>query len=242
MCAPAGDERLGSQQTTVREYTYSYDRFGNRWQQDLTGGSGFDSEFSFASASNRLTTSSFTYDGSGNQATPEPGSPTLTYSQENRLTGVSGGPQYVVDAQGRRVQRTFDSVTTDYFYLGATVIAEKTGSAWTDYIFPSTSLGTSFGGQRIAQNTGTSLSTTKFLHPDHLGSTRVCTDGSGDNGPSGAWTCHYEPFGEFRAGSTCSDNPANFPTTYRFAGMQWDEDAGRGCVELYADVRRAAAS
>jgi len=63
------------------------------------------------------------------------------------------------------------------------VISEKLGSAWTDYIF--------FGNQRIAQQTGSTLTVAKFLHQDHLGSTRVCTDGSGNS----AGTCDYEPFG-----------------------------------------------
>jgi hypothetical protein len=61
--------------------------------------------------------------------------------------------------------------TTEYFYIGAQLVSEKQGSNWTDYIF--------FGGQRIAQQTGASLSTTTFLHTDHLGSTRVCTDSTG---------------------------------------------------------------
>jgi RHS repeat-associated protein len=116
---------------------------------------------------------------------------------------------WVRRAKGRRVRKTVGSTVTEYFYLGATVIAEKKGETWTDYIF--------FGGQRIAQNTGSTLSTTRFLHPNHLGSTRVCADGSGDS----AGTCYYEPFGEFRAGTTCS-----VPTVYRFAGMEWDGEIG----------------
>ena len=100
-------------------------------------------------------------------------------------------------------------MVTEYFYSGSVVMAEKTGSAWTDYIF--------FGGQRIAQQTGATASTANYLHTDHLGSTRVCTDGNGaSNG-----TCDYEPFGEIQGGASCS-----VPTNYLFAGMEFDAETG----------------
>jgi RHS repeat-associated protein len=134
--------------------------------------------------------------------------PVYTFNLENFMTNAST-VQYSVDAQGRQVQKTATGVTTDYFYSGAVVIAEKTGSTWTDYIF--------LGGQRIAKQTGDSLATATFFHADQLGSTRVCTSSSGDS----AGTCDYEPFGEIQPGSTCS-----VPTNYRFAGMEWDADAG----------------
>ena len=53
-----------------------------------------------------------------------------------------------------------------------------------------------FGGLRIAKQTGTSLTTTTFLHVDHLGSTRLCTDSTG----ASAGTCDYEPYGEVQPG------------------------------------------
>lgn len=56
-----------------------------------------------------------------------------------------------------------------------------------------------------------------FLHTDHLGSTRVCTDASGNS----LGACTFEPFGEVQPGSTCS-----VPTNFRFAGMEWDSETG----------------
>jgi len=82
-------------------------------------------------------------------------------------------------------------------------------SQWPDYIF--------FGNQRIAQQTGSMASTAVYLHGDHLGSVRVCTDSNGN--PNG--TCDYEPFGEVQPGSTCS-----VPTNFRFTGAQWDAESG----------------
>ncbi len=113
------------------------------------------------------------------------------------------------------MKRSVNSTTTNYLYSGSVVISEKQGSSWTDYIF--------FGNQRIAQQSGaapitssTSATTAKYVHADHLGSTRRCTDSNGNSNGS----CDYEPFGEFQPGSSCS----NLPTNYRFAGMEYDSE------------------
>ncbi|MCL4524528.1 MAG: hypothetical protein M1453_00390 [Acidobacteria bacterium] len=116
-----------------------------------------------------------------------------------------GSPSYTVDAQGRRVKKTVSGTTTDYFYVGADLIAEKTGSTWKDYIF--------FAGQRMAEQTGSTAASAIYLHTDHLGSTRRCTNADG----SSAGTCDYEPFGENQPGTSCS-----VPTRFRFAGMDFD--------------------
>ncbi|MCL5286446.1 MAG: hypothetical protein M1453_00395 [Acidobacteria bacterium] len=100
---------------------------------------------------------------------------------------------------------TVSGTTTDYFYVGADLIAEKTGSTWKDYIF--------FAGQRMAEQTGSTAASAIYLHTDHLGSTRRCTDASGGS----AGTCDYEPFGENQPGTSCS-----VPTRFRFAGMDFD--------------------
>ena len=198
------------QQTRIqRKYSYDYDRFGNRWAQTLVAGSGFGGSNSFDYASNRVTSTGFSYDASGNITANGPGT-SFTFNQENFITAASASNSYSVDTRGRRVKKTVSGVTTSYFYSGSVVISEKLGSAWTDYIF--------FGNQRIAQQTGSTLTVAKFLHQDHLGSTRVCTDGSGNS----AGTCDYEPFGEFQPGSACS----SLPTNYRFAGMYYDSESG----------------
>ena len=198
----------GPDSNIQRKYSYDYDRFGNRWAQTVTAGSGLGGTNTFNYGSNRVTTSGFTYDTSGN-ITANASVSSLSYNQENGLTSVGASISYVFDAQGRRVRKTVSGTVTDYFYAGAVVIAEKAGSTWTDYIF--------FSGERIAKQTGSSLTTTTFLHTDHLGSTRVCTNSSG----SSAGTCDYEPFGEVQPGTTCS-----IPTNFRFAGMEWDSETG----------------
>ncbi|MBI3664244.1 MAG: RHS repeat-associated core domain-containing protein [Acidobacteria bacterium] len=133
----------------------------------------------------------------------------FTYNQENFMTAAGASVSYVYDAEGRRVRKTAGSTVTEYFYAGAELISEKQGSTWTDYVF--------FDGQRIAKQTGSTAASAVYLHTDHLRSTRVCTDANGNS----TGTCDYEPFGEIQPGSSCS-----VPTNFRFAGMEWDSDAG----------------
>ena len=190
-----------------RKYQYDYDRYGNRWGQNVVAGTGYNTQLGFDTTNNRINSTGFAYDGSGNLTANNTGI-TFSYNQENfMLTAWTTAYQY--DAQGRRVRENVNGTVTDYFYSGSVVISEKQGSSWTDYIF--------FGGQRIAKQTGTMASTATYIHPDHLGSTRVCTDANGNS----AGTCDYEPFGEIQPGSTCG-----IPTNYRFGGMEWDTETG----------------
>ena len=197
----------GTDANIQRKYQYDFDRYGNRWGQNVVAGSGLPGANTFNSSNNRITSTGFSYDGSGNLAANGPGT-SFSYNQENFMT-AAGTTTYKYDAQGRWVRKTVGSTVTDYFYSGSELVAEKQGSQWIDYIF--------FGNQRIVKQTGSTTATASYLHTDHLGSTRVCTDSSGaSNG-----TCDYEPFGEVQPGSSCSA-----PTNLRFAGMEWDADAG----------------
>ncbi len=192
-----------------RKYSYDYDRFGNRWAQNVVAGSGLGGTNTFNYASNRVTSTGFSYDTSGNVTANGAGT-SYTFNPENFITAAGASVTYSVDTLGRRAKKTVSGVTTNYFYSGSVVISESQGTTWTDYIF--------FGNQRIAQQTGSTLTAAKFLHQDHLGSTRVGSDGSGNS----AGSCDYEPFGEFQPGSSCS----NLPTNYRFAGMEYDSETG----------------
>ena len=160
-----------------------------------------------------MTSSGFSFDNSGN-ATATGAGTSFGYNPESFLTSASvtgvGSGTYVRDAEGRRVRKTAGSTATDSFYSGSELIAEKTGSVWTDYIF--------FGGLRVAQvvKDGANPAVTTYLHTDHIGSVRRCTDSGGNQ--NGA--CDYEPFGEVQLGTTCS-----VPTDFRFAGMQWDSES-----------------
>jgi RHS repeat-associated protein len=150
---------------------YSYDQYGNRWV-----GAGYilpqnvgltpQTQSSFTSATNRLAVSG--YDISGNQTQDGQGRQ-FTYDAENRqLTFNTTAGTYSYDGNGRRVRKTDATGTIVFVYNAAgLLVAEYTTVP--------------------AQPNGTS-----YLITDHLGSTRLVTDISGN-----VKARHdYLPFGE----------------------------------------------
>jgi RHS repeat-associated protein len=151
--------------------TNSYDPFGNR-----TVNVGI--AHTISTATNRITgvaeMSAPTYDDAGNMSShPLIGS--LTYDAENRQTTFSGSNKtgtYYYDGQGQRVQRVttgMDGGTTIYVYDAFGKLAAEYSSA-----------------------TQSDAGSTFYRTTDHLGSTRVVSDQSGE-------VCEqrdYYPFGE----------------------------------------------
>ena len=86
---------------------YVYDQYGNRTQQNVTCGSGPQPQFSFNAATNRISTTGYTYDAAGNLTWD--GNCSYTWDGENRpLTStcpVSGTTTYIYDAEGRRIAK-----------------------------------------------------------------------------------------------------------------------------------------
>ena len=63
-------------------YSYAYDRFGNRWSQTVTAGTGSSSSLSFTSSNQIASGSGVTYDAAGD--TTDDGVTTYTYDAEGR--------------------------------------------------------------------------------------------------------------------------------------------------------------
>lgn len=117
----------------------------------------------FTTSNNRTTdTPPYAYDASGNLTQNHQYTTTnsFTYNPENFNVSAPNST-YVVDAIGRRVKKIVSGTTTDVFYIGSEIIAEKSGDTWTDYVF--------VGGQRIAQQVkvGSNPATVHYLHTDH---------------------------------------------------------------------------
>jgi RHS repeat-associated protein len=164
----------------------SYDRYGNRWTQALTAGSGPSVSLTFgASGMGSSTTnqpSGYTFDASGNM-TVEPLSPpnNMTYDGENRMTAFSGnggGASYTYDGNGLRVVKAVSGGTTTVSVLaGSSVIAEyDNGVAPTapsrEYIYNPA------GGATTGLLAMISAGATTYYHQDHL-SARLTTNASG---------------------------------------------------------------
>jgi len=96
-------------------YTYAYDRFGNRWQQNgpHSWQPGFD-------ANNHMVPGlGVTYDAAGNETND--GTTAYTYDSENRIIAAtnsgSGASSYLYDADGRRIRKASAATgTRDYLY------------------------------------------------------------------------------------------------------------------------------
>ena len=159
--------------------TYQYDRYGNR---AVRAGASHGSHqaltptalTSFSSRYNRLLGGA-AYDAGGN-LTRDWGGRSFRYDGDNRMVsftdpgpgGINTSSTYSYDGEGRRVRRATGGVTTTYVYnlLGQ--------------------LAAEYGGV-VDRVPGT-----RYLTPDHLGSTRLVTDAQGE-----VLTRHdYLPFGE----------------------------------------------
>ena len=150
---------------------FSYDQFGNRaFNAAETTDNVEGPQLSF-NAANRITTTGYGYDAAGNlTSTPDD---TYQYDAENRMVSLDGGATayggaaYFYDGDGRRVKKVMPTETTVFVYNAM--------------------------GQLIAEysNQGGDGGTS-YLTQDHLGSTRVVTDSSGQ--PKSRHD--YLPFGE----------------------------------------------
>ena len=174
-------------ETAAWSQTYGYDAFGNQWVAD---GSGFaqgsaPTLFTAGGAgsydqSNHLTIQSAAYDGVGNQKAI--GGYQYVYDGENRMVQslLNAPVAYLYDGSGNRVAKV-DCAT------GTPQCTPATGVTTTWYIYDA-------AGQLAAEYDGSPAAltcTTCYLMDDHLGSTRMMSDGAAIT------DLHdYLPFGE----------------------------------------------
>jgi RHS repeat-associated protein len=200
-------------------YTYVYDRFGNRLQQNP----GFVAAFS----NNRIV--GYTYDAAGNLLSD--GVNSYAYDAENRLKAYSNtagtAATYTYDALDRRVSKDSNvqtecdtSGTVFYVYdIGnhsGPVVATETGvNHCKDEIFA--------GSRHLATYQGLAV----FTHSDWLGTERLRTW----TGWSGLLpeTCTSLPFGDnltcLRAGGPAGD-PGGVASPLHFTGKERDSESG----------------
>jgi RHS repeat-associated protein len=153
--------------------SFGYDAFGNRWVTSPVGLPGLTNETpqgpAWYPAKNQV--SGWGYDGAGNITSISGMSRSFGYDGENRLvTAVINGStsSYSYDGDGRRVQKATPSGTTTFVYDAAGQLAAEYSTA------PNT------------------VSGPEYLAADHLGSTRLVTDASGNS-----TKCYdFLPFGE----------------------------------------------
>ena len=213
--------------------TFSADQFGNQWSTGATlGVDSFmpqDSTY-FDTTTNRLArygargssppygtvlqsvSNPHPYDSAGN-LTDHPDLGQVVYDGENHVVQVTTGAnvaQYAYDGEGRRIGKTASGVTTVYVYdAGGDLAAEYSQG-------------------------GTPESGRRYLTADHLGSTRLVTNGSGgvrqriDYFPFGQEIPASEAFGN-RDQITGYADTVDIPhqsATQEFTGKERDAETG----------------
>lgn len=196
-------------------YSYVYDRFGNRWQQNgphsmlltFTGNNP-------GNPANNNRVDGYSCDSAGNLLGD--GNHSYFYDAENRLIQVDGTfgncstatACYIYDAIGRRVRKTARGTSVDYLYdLADRQITEfSSAGVWTRGELYA-------GGKHVATY---SNSTTYFIHADWLNTERVRTTVS-----AGIYqTCASLPFGD---ALSCSGSDAS---PLHFTGKERDSESG----------------
>jgi RHS repeat-associated protein len=196
--------------------TNGYDAYGNRSETASWGLGGLTPTASaqFDAATNRLKylndgtpMPADGYDNAGN-LTDHPSLGTMKYDAENRMARYSNGgnvTQYTYDGDGRRVTKLVTGNTPS----STTYVYDATGQLAAEY------------STGAVQDSGTT-----YLSADHLGSTRLVTDGSGNP----IHRFDYMPFGEDLSGFgnrnlMASYNMSAVPTE-KFTGKERDAESG----------------
>lgn len=179
---------------------FSYDRYGNRWTQTVTAGSGGQPNISYTANSNRV--SGVSYDAAGDVGNDVLNS--YAYDGEGRISSVSGGTaeSYIYDAEGRRASSQLHEYLYDLGGHPVSILDKTTGTLLYGEVYA--------GGMHIATY---SNSTTTFHHMDWIGNERSRT---GVNGTV-TETCQNLPFGD---SLICQGTEVSH---YHFTGKERDD-------------------
>jgi YD repeat-containing protein len=191
-----GGVRCGSSTSASTTYTYA--------------GTGYANPDAVTQIANGLSTTTYAYDNNGNLISSGNGTATTTYTYDyaNRLIALNAGgatTTYGYDAFGQRVIQTGTSTTTLYPFKWYS-IASSTGTAakyatTTSYMFNGDTLLATVD-QQTASGVATGTAQTRYIHPDHLGSTNVVTD----QNENVVQTLDYYPYGATRVSVSSGTN------------------------------------
>lgn len=202
--------------TAIQAFSYQYDRYGNRWKQTVTAGSGPQPTLTFNGPgnvpNNRIDT--YSYDAAGNLLND--GAHTYTYDAENRLIKVDGGStgNYAYDADGRRVSRVASSSSYQYLFdIGGRAVSEILMGTTT------TNRTEAYAGGRHVATQSVGLGTTYYIHTDWLGTERARTNASN----AVVESCQSLPFGDGQICSGADVSPVHFTGKQRDTESNLDD-------------------
>ncbi|HEC54316.1 MAG TPA: type IV secretion protein Rhs, partial [Gammaproteobacteria bacterium] len=196
---------------------FGHDPAGNLLMQDRPGPD--------VVAGNRLISQGdnhYDYDAFGNLIRERRGKGHLLvteyrYDCQHRLIGVTTpngqSASYRYDPFGRRISKTVDGITTEFFWQGDKLIAEHHKDKHRSYIYEPDSF------RPLIMLEGYGPKETKPYHYqlDHLGTPQELTTPNGEI----VWSAHYRAYGEIsRLDIGKIDNPL------RFQGQYFDQESG----------------
>lgn len=195
---------------TPGSYTYTYDRWGNRWTQTETNGSGGPQpNLSFNTSKNQVTNSGYGYDAAGNLMND--GAHSYTYDAEGNITQVDSGANanvYTYDALNHRVSTDISGYADEFIFnpMGQHTSDFSVTYGWEDAGWAY------WGSSPVAFYRN---GTTQFEHQDWLGTERMRTGVNGQ--PAGSY--FSLPFGD-----AFSPN-GNDWDAHHFAGLDQDSSS-----------------
>jgi RHS repeat-associated protein len=182
--------------------TFGYDQWANLTMATATGSA---TPLNLTvNGNNQITTTGFTYDGSGNLTADVTSA--YAWNAESEIKTATG-VNYTYDGDGNRVQKSNGKI---YWYGAGTEILDESdasGNITNEYVF--------FGGKRVALRT-VSSGTITYYAEDFLGSTRVMTTSVG----AVCYDADFYPYGGEKVfTNTCAQN-------YKFEGKERDAETG----------------
>jgi RHS repeat-associated protein len=152
---------------TSQNYSYVYDRYGNRWQENPNG-----AQLAFNASTNQIAVSGYTYDAAGNLTGD--GINTYSYDAEGNLTQVNGGAtaKYTYNALNQRVRIDQGSTAREFVFnmngQRTSIWDGNSGSQLQGQVY--------WGGLPVEFYSGGAA---HFQHQDWLGTERMRTSYSG---------------------------------------------------------------
>ena len=139
------------------------------------------------------------------------------YDCQHRLIGITQPngqtASYRYDPFGRRISKTVDGITTEFFWQGDKLIAEHHADQHRSYLYEPDS----FRPLALLEGFGPKAVKPYHYQLDHLGTPQELTDPNGEI----VWSAHYHAYGEIsRLDAGKVDNPL------RFQGQYFDQESG----------------
>ncbi|MEX0166744.1 RHS domain-containing protein, partial [Pseudomonas brassicacearum] len=165
----------------------------------------------------------YDYDAFGNLLRERRGQALVSayrYDSQHRLIGVTTADgretSYRYDAFGRRISKTVDGLTTEFFWQGDQVVAENSPRHHRSYVYePGT-----FRPLAMLDGEGPEKATPFYYHLDHLGTPQELTSYSGQI----VWSARYNGYGKLTELQHGGGEQLEQPL--RFQGQYFDPESG----------------